>query len=315
MRLIIVGTLICCLGILNAVGQEDNTYWYVNGEKYYWHYQDDVYAYRNVSQGPSELFLDSNLVEYHFHRGSHRDRLNIIYFKPGISESDRESVIQSIRYSSDFESEFPVVTLYPELAYRAAAWFVMDDLILVNFKRGSLNNSSFSNLKQTYGLQQINFPDSVSPNQAIHTYIFEYDIEKNWPDNAIDLSKLIYLNEKSLVSNVQPNLINAYQEVTDESSDLFRGGSNIDIIKKDIKYYVVNNYDQSLKVFVDLNNHQIDVNIRVYDLFGREVYKYKITSNKTQHNMDISDFVRGHYFSCIETTKGEILVTQKFQKL
>ncbi|HXH19442.1 MAG TPA: T9SS type A sorting domain-containing protein, partial [Chitinophagales bacterium] len=215
-----------------------------------------------------------------------------------------------IRSSQGFESEFPVITSYPNLGYQSGAWFVLDDLLLVNFNPDSLNKNRFSEFKQDYGLEQLNFPDSVFP-EGIFTYIFQFNVNDVKPGSAIDLSKSIYLQDSGLVINVQPNLINAYEKIPPENSF----STNKELPENDVEYYLVHTQNKSVLLFVRLKGEAPLAMIRVYDLFGREVYSFQAVEEYFNLEIDISDYAGGIYFACIENERGEVMGMQKFVKL
>lgn len=306
------GTLIflCSMVLPEKSG---DTWWYVHGVPYYWYYQPDVYAFRCVAGRRWSESFDTNCVAYHFHRDMHRDKLNIIYFKPGCTDSDKEIIKYRIRSDEQFAADFPVITLYPQLPYDAARWFVLDDLLLVNFNPDSLNKKRFREFKEDYGLRQINFPDSVFP-EGIFTYIFEFDIQEALTANAIDLSKNIYLQDSGLVTNVQPNLINAYEK----ASSVYNNPLDTRAAKpagENMEYHLVHRDNKTVKLYVKFKGEAPQTVIRIYDLVGREISSVKIKSAKIEQEISISDYVGGIYFATIENERGDVMGVQKFVKL
>ncbi len=289
-----------------------DTWWYVRGQPYYWFYQSDVYAFRTIDGQRWKESLDTNCVKYIFHRSEHLDKLNVIYFKP-CSEEDKNSVKEMIRSGSQFEAEFPVITLLPDKPYSAAHWFVLDDLLLVNFNPDSLTKNRFNQFKLDYSLEQINFPDSVFP-EGIFTYIFRFDFTEMMTTSSIDLAKTIYMQDSGLVTNVQPNLINAYEKVPDESVG-FLGNDNSVLTEDEVEYYLVHDQNKKVKLFVKLNGDSPLAMIRVYDLFGREIYGFQAIEEVFEHDINISDYASGIYFASIENERGEVMGVQKFVKL
>lgn len=290
-----------------------DTWWYVHGEPYYWHYQTDVYAFRTADGKEWSESLDTGCVKFLYHRSMHHDKLNIIYFKAGCPDGGKEAVKEMIRISAWFGSEFPVITSYPDLPYSSAAWFVTDNLLLVNFNPDSLNERRFSKFKEKYGLKQINFPDSAIPGE-IFTFIFEFDADKSEPGSAIDLARTIYEQDSGLVINVQPNLINAYEEVSDENNNVLdAGGDNFN--EEDVEYYIISQNNRTVNLFVKYNGYVPVTVIKVYDLFGRELSSQKSKSKEIKQEIIISDYVGGIYFASIENERGKVLGVQKFVKL
>jgi hypothetical protein len=302
--------LLC--GMTPASGDGD-TYWYVNGNKYYWHYQQDVFAFRKTNGTPWFGMLDTNAVKFIFHRGMHNDKMNILYFKKGCSEEAKASIKETIKAAPDFETEFPAITLYPEKTYDAKAWFVIDDLLLVNFDQERLNQTTFNAFKAQYDLEQINFPNSVFPD-GIATYVFETNIHGQGTGNAIDLARDIFTESTGLVQNVQPNLIYAYEETSNESINLLNSGSTR-LNATGIEYYLVNTQSQAVKLFVNFKIANPQAVVKVYDLFGREMTSYEARHEKEQIEILTAEYSGGIYFVSIENRKGEPVIVEKFLKL
>ncbi len=310
--IILIVPLFFLLCGMSPVKEEGDTYWYVNGSKYYWYYQPDVFAFRKMNGEPWSGMLDTNYVKFIFHRGMHSDKMNVLYFKQECSEQDKQVIKETIRSSGDFETEFPVITLFPEQPYDAEAWFAIDDLLLVNFHPDSINQTTFNAFKQKYDLAQINFPDSVFP-EGIATYVFQMN-SPSGQGSTIDLARIIYTQDSGFVQNVQPNLIYAYEPASDENINLLNSGGN-GVNARDIEYYLMNNQSNSVRLFVHFKVGNPQAVVKVYDLFGREMTSYEIQAQKTQVEILIEDYTSGIYFVSIENKRGEALGVEKFLKL
>lgn len=298
---------------MSPVKEEGDTYWYVNGSKYYWYYQPDVFAFRKMNGEPWSGMLDTNYVKFIFHRGMHSDKMNVLYFKQECSEQDKQEIKETIRSSGDFETEFPVITLFPEQPYDAEAWFAIDDLLLVNFHPDSINQTTFNAFKQKYDLAQINFPDSVFP-EGIATYVFQMN-SPSGQGSTIDLARIIYTQDSGFVQNVQPNLIDAYEPTSGDNINLLNAGGNA-VEPSTIGYSLINNQNNNtVKLVVHFKPNGAQAIVRVYDLFGREMALYEIEGPKTQLDILTTDYTSGIYFVSIENKRGEVLGVEKFLKL
>lgn len=303
--------ILCAMSPLQ--GDEGDTYWYVNGRKYYWHYQTDVYAFRKTNGEPWSGMLDTNCVRFIFHRGAHSDKMNVLYFKSACSQQDKEAIKESIRAGAGFEREFPAITLFPEQGYDGQAWFIIDDLLLVNFNQDSINQTTFNAFKQKYGLNQINFPDSIFP-ENITTTVFQTDITDAGA-STIDLAKTIYSQDSGFVMNVQPNLIFAYENASDENINLLNAGANATDLSGLGYYLANNNIGNQMKLVVQFKSISAQAMVRVYDLFGREMANYEISGQKSQVDIPTTEYSSGIYFLAIENARGEALVVEKFLKI
>ena len=291
-----------------VAAQEGDTYWYVNGDKYFWNYQPDVFAFRNTNGTPWSSSMDTGCVQFLFHRGMHSDKMNILYFKDECPAERREAVKNEIRNTSGFETAFSVITLFPEKQFDAGAWLVADDLLLVNFDVELLNHRTFNAFKQKYGVEQINFPDSIFPENII-TYIFKTDAARQ---NTIELARAIFTQDSGFVKNVQPNLIYAYEDMSNESINLL-ASANREISESVAEYYLVH-LGEAVKMVVSFKAPPTHAQLKVYDLFGREIASYGLTGLKSQITIPLADFASGIYFACIEDKEGKAVGVERFLK-
>ncbi len=289
------------------------SFWYVNGEEYHWHEQPDVFAFRLTGGSIWQDAMDVHCVGKLLHRAQHRDKMNLIFFKRECTENERQTVKNVIEQHPMFEAEFPVITLFPHLSYKEAKWFALDNLLLVNFNHDSLSESKFNAFKQEFGLQQLNFPDAIFPD-GYFTYIFEYNVQHQSPKTAIKLAREIYELHNGFVVNIQPNLINAYQEVSDDAQVVSDNQIKTTPPAK-IEYIMIHKQNGTIKLMVDLKNNAPEANIKVYDLYGRMLYGFNAMSSKIEHDINISGFVCGIYFVSIENRKGEVMGMHRFVKI
>lgn len=301
--------LIIMVGLLSFRPEAITTFWYVNGEEYHWYQQDDVFAYRNFGQEESTLVLDANYVAHTYFDTRSRHKLNFVYFKQDISESAREAIRQQIRGSQHFEAEFPAITLFKYLPYHEGKWFVTDDIIMVNFKDG-VTDSEIGSFESRNNLWAFSKPSETLP-QGNYTYLYLADISYG---NPIEQSRQLYEDEIDIVKNVQPNLINAYNEEGNVATNF---SSNIEDSHADSKerYYVVNVNNQSLQIFPELNDERQQVDFAIYDYFGRKLISLPVDAQTHNHEVNIAHLATGFYISTIEDGHGKVIASQKFRKL
>jgi hypothetical protein len=71
--------------------QNDTMQWYQSGQKEVWHTQHDVFAFRTKSLTAMQLNGYNDILNHHYCRSNHSDKMNIVYFKADASEQQIES--------------------------------------------------------------------------------------------------------------------------------------------------------------------------------------------------------------------------------
>lgn len=288
----------------------NSTYWYVDAVKEVWFVQEDVYAFRTNDNKAFEGFLDNSVVEKVMFRENYPDKLHFVYFKETASEWDIQGVIRGIERDVQFSRSFPTITRFNSASYKDGLWYAADDQLLVTFKGGTPDKQTLDRFMDRYDLVAMNDPSSL-PAGGNYSYIFKWDATDMTIENGILLARAIYLADSNLVMNVEPNLLRAY----DQGDGTFlsnENGANVEESVED-KYYVVNDADQKLKAFFNINSTNKQMYFRVLDLYGREFYLSEVNAMDTQHQVDISVLPTGMYFSCISDKNGKVLVSQRFR--
>ncbi|GIV32534.1 MAG: hypothetical protein KatS3mg031_0069 [Chitinophagales bacterium] len=300
-----------CLSLWAHAQSSSRLWWYVNGQPFYWSSQPDVLAFRIPDDNHTLQLPEDNCVKYAFTHEGYQYAIYIIYLNNGCTESEKEQIKNHILQQSRFADELPVLTLFPELTYDAAAWFTLDNLLLVNFHPEQLNREGYALFKKAYKLHAINFPEQAEP-EKVFTYIFETTSADS--ANAIDLSRKIYEENPLLVANVQPNLITAYRPVPEKSTP---AGNNPDVPPEattPLEFYFFNLSDQKIRVIANLQKPETNVFLTIYDFFGRVVYREHISDPSIQQEIDISEWISGAYFFCIENASKQQMGMREFVK-
>lgn len=284
-----------------------STYWFVDGVKEVWFVQDDVYAFRTTDNKAYEGAIDNSIVEKVVYREHYPDKLHFVYFKPSASEWDRQSIIRNIEHNVQFMRSFPTITRFNTASYKDGLWYAADDQLLVTFRGGTPSKQALDRFMDKYDLVAMNDPSSL-PEGGNYSYIFKWDASDLSIENSILSARAMYLADSSIVLNVEPNLLRAFDQ---GDGTFLSNGSNIESAED--KFYVVNDADQQLKAFFNINSTSKQMFFRVLDLYGREFYLSEVDAQDTQHQVDISILPTGMYFSCITDKNGKVMVSQRFR--
>lgn len=195
------------LSIAFGLTQAQTISWYQRGQDEIWEIQPDVYAFRakDVVTYPGEIdssLVDTSIVDTVLYWAERRDRAIEVYFKPGVSDNSKAQLISTIRSDTLFEQEYLVVTQNPNSIWQEQKWYVIDDIILVNFDSPP-SEDELNNLLQNYSLEPYYYP-SVNLPIGDYAYMFKLLGETPAPQTA---SMLIEENA-GLIREATPNFSN-----------------------------------------------------------------------------------------------------------
>lgn len=315
-KILLVGILLLLgLSLISFRSDSDDLYWYVEGEPYFWEEQADVYAFRTHPNMIAKLELNTDVVDRIQYRMAD-DKIKLVYFKENTTEFEKRNTIANIESSFDFDVSFPVITLFPNLPYSKGMWFVADDRLMANFKLSEMDSASVQDFEIKYNLLAQNRPSENLNSNANFTYIFKIDETDLHYTSSIQLARSIYLEEKSVLENVQPNLINAYEE----SGSTGGGDEIVNSIKEESlsnrkpEFYLVNISQNILKVFSDFPSEQGNLIFSIYDLTGKKLFVKEIQRGVQDFTINLISYPSGLYIANIENSKGEALTQRKFRK-
>lgn len=312
-----IGVLVACFLMfshLQSLAQNSETlYWYQDGRKEVWHIQDDVMAYRSQQGKAIVPQLNSNALLYYFFRDSFSDKMNIIYFQALADKIDKENVIANIINHSDFQIDFPIITLSPDSSAEAGKWLLTDDMIMVRFRNENISQQVLNDFRTKYALQLKN-PEIAAISSSRPTYIFAFSIPFSNVKNSIELAKKIYENDSLLVENVLPNRIVAYRPI-EEKDDIITFTRNY-FNPNNQQFYIHLSNQNILKVyFANEENTQQKKWFKIYDTTGQLVLN-RLIDNYAQQEiyLKIENMAAGTYYTFIESNGGKIWHHQKFMK-
>ncbi|MEM6264072.1 MAG: S8 family serine peptidase [Bacteroidota bacterium] len=171
------------------------------------YYQEDVFAFRCVGGAAYTGSYDSTVVDSMRHRDSRRDKIIEVYFNSSSDSFARVAEIIDIRNSDEYEREFPVVTQYPSEPYSSIKWYIVENLVLINFIEGDPGDTEIARLKDEYNLSDFHTPADDLPEGGIYTYIFEIDDDLETVMTVLEDIDEIIENEDSIILSATPNFL------------------------------------------------------------------------------------------------------------
>jgi hypothetical protein len=293
--------------------QNDTMQWYQSGQKEVWHTQHDVFAFRTKSLTAMQLNGYNDILNHHYCRSNHSDKMNIVYFKADASEQQIESFKNYIKAESDFDVVFPVITKLPELPATDAKWLLVDDYLMIKFKDANIPVATFNDFRLRYSLLWQN-PEIKQYSSGNPTYIFSFDIHSGKANNVVTLAKKIYEQDSSIIEQAIPNKIMAFQAIPAENTGtvtLIINEGNVE--GKD--YYIHLNNAEILKVFFRNKNIAKKKEFKIFDAMGQLLFSKPVSAYEiNEYYLRIHDYAPGIYFTMIEEVGGNMLHFQRFKK-
>lgn len=290
---------------MSVAEQEDYWYFY-SGQEIHWKAQPDVFVFRTKQHDQYTGVIASNAVEATTFRNDNPDRLNILFFKWASSQADRDAAIQAVKNDTSFEAEFPAMTMVPTVPYTENLWYFANDLVMVTFKSDSLANANVARMEQQYNLQTYSSPVGLAGGN--YSYIFRFSPTTN--NNGLVLARALYANEHDILESAEPNLVKIYRDPVDTTVT----GVPAQAQEKE-QFYVVNEEDNNLRVYFKLHPRTEALTLKIYDLFGRQLYAQTTSTSDNRIKVGISSLSPGLYFASLESSNGKSLFVTKFRKL
>ena len=196
--------------------------------------------------------------------------------------------------------------MVPSAAYSENLWYFANDLVMVTFISDSLASANAGRIATKYGLTQFSVPAGIAGGN--YTYIYSFTPNSTHP-TGLELSRTIYINENTVVSDVEPNLVKIYSQPQTTTTT----GITAPVNERE-QFYVVNDGENTLRVYFQLHSVNENLSVRVYDMFGRRLANQRVSSAGNQVQIDISILSSGIYFASLEDSNGKPLFTRKFKK-
>ncbi len=202
--------IICAFLSANTVwGQFDTTYWYSYGLPDYYVKQPDVMAFKAVNGAAYTGLIDTNAVDTIVYQGDRRDKANEVYFKPTATLSDIQSQLQLLYASGELEMLYPTITRNPYLVGYMNGWYIIDDLVLVNFVNPYVTQLEVDSFMLRWDLSPYHQPDLGNlPVGGNYTYIFRVNLPARSNYGFIETAREMFLQEQGFVQEASPNIVN-----------------------------------------------------------------------------------------------------------
>lgn len=199
---------------------QSSTYWYVDGLPDYWFYQPDVFAFKCWNGQGFTGTINGAIVDSVVHRANRRDKAVEVYFSANATPSQRISEVQSIFASGQLEMPYITLTRDTLIPRSAEEWFVLDNLVLVNFKEAYPDPVDISDFMSRYNLTLFTAPDignlpmKADSDYVSYTYVFEVHLPPAatssgfaW-DYYIGVVRDMVDIDSAFVLNAEPNFVN-----------------------------------------------------------------------------------------------------------
>ena len=210
---IVIALLMAVFSAMPVSAQTSGLFWYIDGIADYWFVQPDVFAFRCINGQAFTGSTDPNVVDSIYHHANRQDQAVEVYFNPNSTPSERLAEVQNILTSGQVEMPYLTVTKDTLQPYGEEEWFVLDNLLLVNFAVPYPTSQQLSDFMSTYGLALYSAPSSALPlnsDSVSYTYVFEIVL----PSSSVSAEYFLQLaqdmieNDGDFVHTAEPNIVN-----------------------------------------------------------------------------------------------------------
>ena len=205
-------------GVWNMQAQS-STYWYVDGLPDVWYYQPDVFAFKCWNGQAFTGTANGAIVDSVVHRANRRDKAVEVYFKATASPLQRLAEVQNLFNTGQIEMPYITLTRDTLIPRTEEDWFVLDNLILVNFKVAYPDSADIDDFMNRYNLTLFSAPSADLPAKADSDYVsYTYIFEAHLPqllttssfsgDYFIEICRNMFTIDTAFVLNAEPNFVN-----------------------------------------------------------------------------------------------------------
>lgn len=190
-----------------------------DGREVTWYYQPDVYAFRLADSVEVPETFPRSIVRSAYTRSDMPDRLTILEFAEGVSDSVVQVVKDAVRAWPGFECDFEVVRHVPGLPNSRRGWSAVDDQVLVTFRDPYIDETQIADFAARHHLALVRTPaPGLVPGYChAYTFVVEAPFHCETGGRAIDACRNIWLQDSASVMIAEPNLVMAYEPFTNDS--------------------------------------------------------------------------------------------------
>ncbi len=170
--------LYVCLVLLPLLGISQTTqptFWYNDEAKVICYYQPDVYAFRCKNGEAYPGTYDPSLIASFRYRGHRADKCNEVIFYPGVTEVEKRAEISKIRRHTSFAWDYAVVVHDSTLSAEDDKWYILDDIIMVNFK-GEPSETTIDAFAARHQLNRYIDPPLHLPGPKTYMFKIQHDV-------------------------------------------------------------------------------------------------------------------------------------------
>lgn len=190
-----------------------------DGREMVWYHQPDVFAFRLLGGGELPSGFPRSIVRAAYTRTDMPDRLSILEFADGVSDSIMQAVKDAVHMWPDFECAFEVVRHVPGLPNTRRGWSPVDDQVLVTFRDPFIDATQIADFAARHhlALARTPAPGLVPGYCHAYTFVVEAPFHCETGGRAIDACRNIWLQDSASVMIAEPNLVMAFEPLTNDT--------------------------------------------------------------------------------------------------
>ena len=174
-----------------------------------WQYQRDIFAFECAEGAAYTGEYDTLIIDTMIHRTERRVQMMEVFFNIDATTESKLDEIAAIRNHEDYQREFPTITKDWEEPYNNQKWYILDDLIFVEFFDPAIDSTDLADFMDRNNLSLYRAPDTpfVSGLSYVHQFLID-DIPESYFEDPASTYSTIIEEENTLVKDALPNVTN-----------------------------------------------------------------------------------------------------------
>jgi hypothetical protein len=286
----------------SLAAQNDTLFWYQNGVPEKWLSQHDVFLFRSFNSDEIHLEADTNTVLFQYSRNNKPDKLQVVYFHPYSTLSQREHWKQQVTVHPLFGGDFPAITQNNELQSTEGNWLATDDIIAVQFHSNFYFDERYSDFTGLYGLTLLNEEVVSASPQQNPVFIFKWNMNTDLAQNTIHLCQTMYEQDSSMVKNAVPNKIVAFMPMPETVTSVANQSETAD-------FYVSFIDSRLLKAVLNIDNSE-NHSLQIMTSLGQQVLVSDMSG--AEQYVSLHDYPAGIYYAVLINGNNTLHGVKKF---